>query len=492
MKSFKLLPGLVFILCNLIAYGQHADEQRLREIVSTLASDEYLGRGFGSKGGDMAAEYIIGEFRASGIEPYVDGFRQDFVHRLGILNIEGANIVGIVRGNDPALSDEYVIIGAHYDHVGWKMEENDTVVYNGADDNASGVAAITEIGRLLTETSGKPGRNVIIVAFDGEESGLIGSKAFVRDFITVEDAPIQPDKVVAMFSLDMVGMYDTHGGLELNGIELIKENRNLLSAAQEIAPVEVIKTNDKIPNRTDTAPFAAIGIPSVHTFTGTESPYHKPEDDSDLLEYEGMTLITDFLAALVGEISISEKIEKNRQMESIAEKGSYMKYFNPGVILNTGGTFFDYKNDYFRAKSVFACGAGFMFETRITQWLSIQPEVIYEWTGSQTATGNLRTHSVTVPLSLLLTTPDEGGNGFRAYYQVGGYYSYAFSGQVNAASLDFVNDYNDTDYGIVAGVGMEIMSFRIGYFYRSSLVDFTIDQQDVRLRGSFVKVGWVF
>ncbi len=118
----------------------------------------------------------------AGIEPLNGKYLHPFNHREGILNIPGNNVVGVVRGNNPDLKDEYIVLGAHYDHLGWKISGGDTVVYNGADDNASGSASLIEIGRNLAQRKGELGRSVILVAFDGEESGLIGSNHFLNDY----------------------------------------------------------------------------------------------------------------------------------------------------------------------------------------------------------------------------------------------------------------------------------------------------------------------
>jgi hypothetical protein len=442
--------------------------------------------------------YVRDQFSEAGVAPFVEGYFQEFSHRTSVLNITGYNVAGIIEGNDPDLKDEYIILGAHYDHVGWELQGEDTVVYNGADDNASGTASIIEAGRILAGQRELLGRSVLLVAFDGEESGLNGSRAFVKKFIDTEDPLIPAEKVVAMFSLDMTGMYEAHGGVDLQGIELLADHKTLVAGARERADASITKSDDKIPNRTDTAPFGAVGIPAIHVFTGLESPYHKPEDDSDLLDYQGMATIVDFMVSLTYELSVAPEVAGSRQMEIIAERGP-MKRFNPGITVYTGSSYHDYKNDFFKAKSVFAASAGLMLETRITQWLALQPEVVYAWSGSQVSGGKLKTHSVTVPVSILLTTPDERGMGVRSYFQLGGYYSYAFAGQEYGTPLDFVNKYNDTDYGMVIGMGMEIMHVRVGFVYQNSFVDFTkFDQgssvfnQDVRLNGSFAKLAWVF
>jgi hypothetical protein len=488
----------IFMLLSLLPAGlkaQQADAGRLENAVTYLASDAMLGRGFGSPEGRRASLYVRDQFAEAGVEPFVEGYFQEFSHRTSVLNITGYNVAGIIRGSDPELKDEYIILGAHYDHVGWELQGEDTVVYNGADDNASGTASIIEAGSILAGQKEMLGRSVLLVAFDGEESGLNGSRAFVKRFIDTEDPLVPAEKVVAMFSLDMVGMYEAHGGVDLQGIELLSDHKALVAAAREQADASITKSDEKIPNRTDTAPFGAVGIPSIHVFTGLESPYHKPEDDSHLLDYQGMATVVDFMVALTHELSVAPEVAGSRQMEIIAERGP-MKIFNPGITVHTGSSYHDYKNDFFKAKSVFAASAGLMLETRITQWLALQPEVVYTWSGSQVSGGILRTHAVTVPVSLLLTTPDERGMGVRSYFQLGGYYSYAFAGQENGTPLDFADEYNDTDYGMVIGVGMEIMHVRVGFVYQGSFVDFTTDtdfnRYDVRLNGSFAKLAWVF
>lgn len=499
MKQLRLILILAVLFSATVLTAQQADSVRLKSMVTELASDSYLGRGFGSEGGEMARTYILQQFRDAGIQPFLDGYLHTFAHRQGILNITGHNIVGIVEGSDPELKDEYIVLGAHYDHVGWELQESDTVVYNGADDNASGVAAIIEAGRILSENRERLGRSVILVAFDGEESGLIGSGAFVDDLITGPEARISKSAVAAMFSLDMVGMYADNGGVNLHGIEQLIDFEELLATASGAAPIFIQESDGDLPNRTDTAPFGEIGIPAIHVFTGMGSPYHKPEDDSDLLEYEGMAEVVDFMVALTGELSMAPELAVTKRLEKM-EEGKVIKYFNPGVTLNYGSTYHDYKGDFFRARSVFAYGIGLSMETRLAQFLAVQPEVLYEWQGSQVADGKLRTHAVTVPFSLLLTTPDKTGMGVRGYYQVGGYYSYAFGGAVNyddgtRETLDFQSDYTQTDYGFIIGLGMEIMNFRMGYGFHKSMVDFTIGDDpdhDIRTTGFFIKVGWVF
>jgi len=498
MKRIQTTTVMVMLLITLNSFAQTADSLRLKDMVTTLASDDFMGRGFGSEGGRLAAAYIRDQFSAAGIAPFGDDYFQSFTHRMSVVNITGYNIVATIPGNDPELANEYIVLGAHYDHLGWEATSGDTIIYNGADDNASGVASIIEIGRILQANRDQLGRSVILVAFDGEESGLIGSGAFVDQYIKDEGAPLDQSSVVAMFSLDMVGMYDEHGGVDLQGVKFLEDHESLLADAISRSPVEITKSDERIPNRTDTAPFGRIGIPSIHVFTGLESPYHKPEDDSELLDYQGMAAVVDFMSALTTEISVAAEVQHSNQMEKISERGP-SRIFNPAVTIGLGSTHHDYTNSFFEAKSVFASTVGLSFQTRLAEWISVQPEVLYQWSGSKVEGGKLKTHAVTVPLSLLFTTPDESGMGVRSYFQAGGYYSYAFAGNENGTALDFVNDYSDQDYGFVFGIGTEIMNVRFGYVYQFSITDFTLennvlpaDQYDVKLRGSYARIAVVF
>ncbi len=493
----KNISCVILLFVSLGLFGQKADEARLERIVTDLASDALLGRGFGSEGGRLAAAYIKDQFEDAGIDPLLESYYHSFEHRKGILNITGYNVAGIIPGSDPKLRGEYIILGAHYDHLGWELSDGDTVVYNGADDNASGVAAILEVGRILVKRPDLLGRSVILVAFDGEESGLIGSKAFVRELLTGEKAFIDSASVAAMFSLDMVGMYGAHEGVDLQGMEMLTDYKQLIADATTYMPIEITKTDGSLAGGTDTAPFGKIGVPSVHVYTGKESPYHKPEDDSDLLDYAGMAVVVDFMASLTRELSTIPEVRVSEKVEGMADRGR-LKHFNPGITLNTGGAHHNYKNDFYKAKYVFAYGAGVFLELRLTQWLALQPEVLYEWSGSRLEGGKLRTHSVTAPVSLLFTTPDKQGSGVRGYCQIGGYYSYAFGGNIHyddgtSVAVDYLNDYSDMDYGVTFGFGLEIMNFRMGYVWQRSLIDFTTgDETEVRHAGSFFKLGWAF
>jgi len=458
-KSLLTLALLTLVFQLSAQFSTPASD--LEKHVLTLASDSLLGRGFGTPQGSSAAAYIAAQMEAAGIEPLHGTYFHSFNHREGILNIPGTNVAGIIQGSKPELKNEYIVLGAHFDHLGWKISGGDTVVYNGADDNASGTAAIIEIGKNLAANQASLGRSVIIVAFDGEESGLIGSTWFVENSI------VAPHQIKLMFSLDMVGMYEKHGGLDMVGVKLLSNYEEIVGELASQYGITVTKANKSIGQRTDTAPFGNIGIPAIHAYTGLESPYHKPEDTPVKLDYEGMARVTNFVSAATLQLSSEALISEMPPLEE-GQVTAETKVFRPGARLNIGSSHHNFTDEAYLGKSILALEAGVFGNFQANRFLMIQPELLYETKGSQSWDGNIRTHAITTPLNLLLATPDEGY--FRAYLQVGGYYSYHFSGKDGSNPIDFDSEFNRHEFGITYGIGMEVMNtLQMGLYFQRGL-----------------------
>ena len=188
-KPILLLLALLVASTALMAQTQ---QQRLEKHLYYLASDSLQGRKAGSDDGRKAAAYIENEYRQMGLQPFGGTYRHYFLHSYSSIRGRSVpvsadsvdyyaaqdktvycNLVGIIEGSDPVLKNEYIVVGGHYDHLGVKDGE----VYNGADDNASGTASVTEVARQLLARRGDLKRSVIICAFDAEELGLFGSQA---------------------------------------------------------------------------------------------------------------------------------------------------------------------------------------------------------------------------------------------------------------------------------------------------------------------------
>ena len=210
----------------------------------------------------------------------------------GVRKYESANVLGIVRGSDPALKDEYVMVSAHFDHLG----EHDGQVYFGADDNGSGSSTVLEIAEAMAVAS--PRRSVVFMFMTGEEKGLLGSKYYVNH-------PIYPlAQTVADVNIDMVGRIDALHTDDPNYIYVIGADRlstdlyNINEAVnKELGELTLDYTyNDpKDPNRyyyrSDHYNFAERGIPAIFFFNGTHPDYHQPTDTPDKLNYDRMARV---------------------------------------------------------------------------------------------------------------------------------------------------------------------------------------------------------
>lgn len=271
--------------------------------ISYLASDRLEGRGTGYPGADLAAEFLASRFAELGLQP-VDGL-DGWFHRWEISPtapaVQGTpiggrparNVVGWLPGADPTLAREYLILGAHYDHLGLggsgsRDPDSTGVVHNGADDNASGVAALLEVARRLQAE--RPGRSVLFIAFSGEELGLLGATAFVRE------APVPLDRAVAMLNFDMVGRL-RDDRLIINGVETATEFRGLLDSLNTAAGFALTATGNGY-GPSDHAAFTPAGLPVLHFFTGTHEDYHRTTDDSPTINVEGVERIAAFAADL--------------------------------------------------------------------------------------------------------------------------------------------------------------------------------------------------
>lgn len=232
------------------------------------------------------------------------------------------NVVGIVEGRDSVLKNEAIVIGAHYDHLGkggaGSLDVNSTEIHHGADDNASGVAAMLELARTFAKEKDNK-RTLIFIAFGGEEEGLLGSKFYVNN-------PVFPiNKTVAMINMDMVGRLNENK-LTVGGIGTASEwknlvnNRNLIQRinltspqpngsvlyATGVAPTFNLQFNEDGFGPSDHSSFYGKQIPVLFFFTGTHSDYHKPSDTFDKINYNGLMKITNYVGEVVKTIDANQ------------------------------------------------------------------------------------------------------------------------------------------------------------------------------------------
>lgn len=252
--------------------------------VTTLADDAFEGREGGTRGGRAAGAYIVEQVQKLGLEPAGDD--GSFFQSFGGMR----NILALLRGGDPALSRQLVIVGAHYDHVGYGNAANSYgpfgYVHNGADDNASGVAGLLEIAEALGQLPRRPRRSILIAFWDGEEKGLLGSYHFLRVRPTAV-AGMQP---VFSINLDMIGRLRSRR-LEVYGARSSPGLRAAVVQANNDPAVHAgleLSFDWDITDDSDHYPFIAAGIPTVMFHTGLHDQYHRPSDDVHLVNVDGI------------------------------------------------------------------------------------------------------------------------------------------------------------------------------------------------------------
>ena len=291
---------LVIIGCE---RGTEIPPEQILSDIRFLADDAREGRGLGTAGLDAAADYIAERFRQVGLRPgghesyfqplQVDSTAPALAHSgLGI--VEAKNVVGILDGSG-ALASQVVVVGAHYDHLGLggssSLDPDSVgVVHNGADDNASGTAALIEVARLLSQQTVRDQRTVVFVAFTGEEMGLLGSDHYVKN-------PNYPnDSAFAMINFDMVGRLKENTLIAI-GTGSATELPMLLDSVNVESQFDLAKQDDPW-GRSDHSSFYGASMPVVHLFTDNHVDYHRPSDDWEKIDSTGVVRISEYAADL--------------------------------------------------------------------------------------------------------------------------------------------------------------------------------------------------
>lgn len=289
--------------------GEPVPEERVRRLLTTLSHDSLRGRRTGSEGARTAALFLADELRRYGVEPAgSDGYLQRVPlvrtrsdgrdrlalpdDRVGRADVEAFNVVGLVRGR----SDEAIVVGAHYDHLGVGSPVAGDSIYNGADDDASGVVAVLEAARMLAEGD-PPGRTVIFALFTAEEMGLLGTRWYLEH-------PVIPlERTVANLQVEMIGRPDPllaggAGRVWLTGYERSTMGRML--AERGIPVVADPRPDQRFFFRSDNIPFARRGIPA-HTLStyGMHDDYHRPSDEVERVDWTHLTRVVDMVVRSV-------------------------------------------------------------------------------------------------------------------------------------------------------------------------------------------------
>lgn len=286
-----------------------ADVIALRRDLTVFASDSFRGRASGTPDALRAARFIADQLRAANVEP---GGDSAYFQRVPTLGPNEFNVIGIVRGSDPALMGTYVALGAHYDHVGIGIPVNGDSIANGADDDGSGSMALLAIARAVAALPQRPRRSLLFVWHDGEERGLIGSAWFTQH-------PTVPlDSIVAQLNADMIGRNGGPTSLPATG-DSATLARKLFIVGPSAAPngqsallgtfvdsVNATQTEpfafdrtwdnpshpERIYYRSDHYNYAKMGIPIVFFTTGIHEDYHRVTDEPSRIVYDKLARVT--------------------------------------------------------------------------------------------------------------------------------------------------------------------------------------------------------
>ncbi|MBX7082255.1 MAG: M28 family peptidase [Nannocystaceae bacterium] len=271
----------------------------LRGDVTALADDALAGRGTPSAGLDRAAELLAARMGAIGLVPVVGEAFPTRVDCSGSGSPDAANVLGLLRGSDPGLAQQVVIVSAHYDHLGRGTEAgSDDVIFNGANDDASGVAAVLAIATALRGAPRAPRRSVMFAAFCGEELGLRGSRAYV-------DAPALPlQQTVAVVNLEMLGRADPQHprrawltGSDRSDLGDVFVERGRALGIEFVDGSVVGALEGQLFGASDNWPFAQAGV-VAHSISGgpIDPQYHTVDDEADRLDYDAMAPIVAAIA----------------------------------------------------------------------------------------------------------------------------------------------------------------------------------------------------
>ncbi len=341
-------PVIALFLCSACAIFRSsstsnppvATVERTRSLLTALAHDSMEGRRVGSAGEARAAGFIAARFREAGVQPAGDsgGFFQrlpvattttrtrlpngqervrtgpamlpsfaDFDTVPAERRLTSVNVLGMLRGSDPALASEVVVVGAHFDHIGIRPAVEGDSIANGADDDASGTVAVMEAARIIA-AGPRPKRTILFAAFTGEESGILGGRWYAQH-------PLAPlDKHVADVEVEMIGRPDTAAGgpgkAWLTGFERSTMGPTLAAAGLPV--VADPRPAQRFFERSDNIAFARLGI-VAHTLSSfnLHAEYHTVNDEVELVDFAHMTEMVNLVAKAVRTIADGPRLQWN-------------------------------------------------------------------------------------------------------------------------------------------------------------------------------------
>lgn len=309
MRNFLIF----FFLISFFSCSNHlVEKSNIKDDVSFLADDVLEGRQTGTEGEKKAANYIAKRFKDLGLTakgtknfhqefsfiPKTDSHAEVTFTKNEDGSITGRNVIGYIN-ND---AQNTIVIGAHYDHLGYGgdgslFRDSIKAIHNGADDNASGTAVMLDLARKLNTTN--TNNNYLFIAFSGEEMGLLGSNYFVKN------PTINTKAVSYMINMDMVGRLKKDSALAVYGTGTSPMFKQVLKAHN--TKFKLIENESGV-GPSDHTSFYLADIPVLHFFTGQHEDYHKPSDDAEKLNYQGMETISKYIFDVISDLDDNGKL----------------------------------------------------------------------------------------------------------------------------------------------------------------------------------------
>ena len=314
-KNEPTMKNIILILLTTFFYfsgyaQSEIKEKEIKDHILFLASEKNAGRYPGGKANKRVVKYIEKDFKKQGILHFGDSYKQDFKARLRVAKgepekplVNTCNVVGYLEGNDPILKNEFIILGAHYDHLGLggpssKSDKKNTIHY-GADDNASGTAALLEIAEKIAVHKNELKRSVIFIAFGAEEQGLLGSQYFVEN-------PLVPlSQIKLMMNMDMVGRLNEQNHIYMGGAGTFPGGEAFMQKLGESMGLTPIVHAGSV-GGSDHVSFYAKALSVLGLHTGGHPQYHMPEDTVDLINIPGEKKVSEYIYTALMEFATTD------------------------------------------------------------------------------------------------------------------------------------------------------------------------------------------
>lgn len=323
---YFLFSVLILSSCSTASYPIKEPRQMMTLDLITLASDDMEGREVGTAGEQKAAKYIVNRFKDIGLTPAGDHntFYQRFTRKANKNphgddsgtgpDIEVTNVIGMIDNH--ALYT--VVIGAHYDHLGYGDENSlhtgERAIHNGADDNASGVSGLINLAESIKKGKLK-NYNYVFIAFSGEEQGLWGSNYYVNK------SGIDVSKINYMLNMDMIGRLNSERQLAVSGVGTSPVFGQVLDKIKK--PEFKIKRDSSGLGPSDHASFYNAGVPVIALFTGQHKDYHKPSDDFPYINYSGLIDVVKYAYAFIYKMDKKKKVPFTKTRDESQQRMSF-------------------------------------------------------------------------------------------------------------------------------------------------------------------------